>query len=201
LFVTACPTCGSLRAAALQLVGEHGFKRLSVAALCDACGLTPDQLADHYPTPRACLYDAYDELAQEFLHDMQDAFDRASSGADALTRARSRMLARLAERPAEARLLFIEVLRGDRELRRRREQGRQRILALMLSEHRRRGELEQRRQVQLEMLLGASFHLIATRIAEGRIDALPELDGELAELAGMFEPRHASVAGPLAAAV
>jgi AcrR family transcriptional regulator len=200
LSATACPICGSLRAAALQLVGEHGFKRLSVAALCNACGLTPDQLVDHYPTPRACLYDAYDELAQEFLRDIQDAFDCASSGADALTRARSRMLARLAERPAEARLLFIEALRGDRELRRRREQGRQRMLALMLAEHRRRGDLGQLPQVQLEMLLGASFHLIATRIAEGRIDALPELDGELAELAGMFEPGHAS-ASPLVAAV
>ncbi|HET7049294.1 MAG TPA: hypothetical protein VFI54_13610 [Solirubrobacteraceae bacterium] len=38
------------------------------------------------------------------------------------------------------------------------------------------------------MLVGASFQLIASRVEDGQIDALPELGPELAELAGIFEP-------------
>jgi AcrR family transcriptional regulator len=197
---TACPTCASLRAAALQLVGDQGFTGLSVGALCEACALTPQEFADHYATPSACLCDAYDELSQDLLAEVQAAFDCAATGLDALTGARSRLLTRLAENPAEARLLFDEALRGDRELRRRREQGRQKMVALMLFEHRRRGDLGLLPPVQLEVLLGASFHLIATRVAEGRIAELAELDEELAELGEMFDPRPVTVEASAAAA-
>ena len=190
---TPCNTCESLRAAALQLVGEQGFNGLSVRTLCAATGVTPDEFVDHYSTPDACLYDAYDELSQDLLDEIADSFDRALSWPEALTSARSRILTRLAQHPEEARMLFVETLRGDRELRRRREQGRQRMLALILSEHRRRGEQDQLSPVQLEMLLGASFHLIATHVADGRIDDLPDLCAELSELTGMFEPLAAAV--------
>ena len=190
---TACITCESLRAAALRLVGDRGFSGLYVESLCAAASLTPEEFVDHYPTPSACLYEAYDELSQDLLDEIADAFNCALSWPEALTSARSRILTRLAEHPEEARMLFVETLRGDRELRRRREQGRQRMLALILSEHRRRGALDQLSPVQLEMLLGASFHLIATRVADGRVDDLPDLCGELAELTGMFEPLAAAV--------
>jgi hypothetical protein len=66
------------------------------------------------------------------------------------------------------------------------------MVALFLAEHRQRRELEQLPQIQLEMLLGASFHLIASRVAEGRIEDLPDLRLELAELAGVFEPAAAA---------
>jgi AcrR family transcriptional regulator len=190
---TACNTCESLRAAALQLVGERGFMGLSVGTLCAATGLTPDEFFDHYPTPDACLYDAYDELSQDLLNEIADSFSCALSWPEALTSARSRILTRLAQHPEEARMLFVETLRGDRELRRRREQGRQRMLALILSEHRRRAEPDQLSPIQLEMLLGASFHLIASRVMDGQVDDLPDLCAELSELTGMFEPLAAAV--------
>jgi AcrR family transcriptional regulator len=184
---TACPTCASLRAAAVRLVGDDGMDGLSLDALCESCGLTPDQLVDHYPTPVACLYAAYDELSDDLTLEVADVFDGTADWREALNNVSSRMLARLSEHPSEARLLFVEALRGDRELRRRRERGRQRMVSLFLSEHRRRGDLEAPSQIQLEMMLGASFHLIATHVAEGNIDDLPDLAPELAELAGMFE--------------
>lgn len=184
---TACPTCASLRAAAVRLVGDRGLDGLSVTALCDQCGLTPDQLVDHYSSAQACLYDAYDELSHELQLEAADSFDSARDWHDALGIASSRMLCRLAENPGETRLLFVEALRGDRELRRRRERGRQQMVALFLAEHRRCGDLEAMSQIQLEMLLGASFHVIANHVTDGRIEDLPELAPELAELAGVFE--------------
>jgi hypothetical protein len=38
------------------------------------------------------------------------------------------------------------------------------------------------------MLVGPSFQLISSRVEDGQVDALLELDPELAELAGIFEP-------------
>jgi hypothetical protein len=61
------------------------------------------------------------------------------------------------------------------------------MVALFLAEHRRRGDEADLSRIQLEMLLGASFHLIAAYVAEGRVDDLPELAPELAGLQWMFE--------------
>jgi AcrR family transcriptional regulator len=189
---TACPTCASLRAAAVRLVGDTGFEGLSPSGLCEECGLTRTELADHYQSAEACLYDAYREISGEMLLEVSVAFDSSNTWNEALNNASSRMLARLAERPHEAQLLFVEALRGDRELRRCRESARQQMVALFVAEHRRRSELEEIPQVQVEMLLGARFHLIATHVAEGRISELPELSADLAQVVDVFEPMAAA---------
>jgi hypothetical protein len=61
-------------------------------------------------------------------------------------------------------------------------------IELMTAEHNSRSDAEELSPMQYEMLLGASFQLISSRVEDGRIDALPELGPELAELAGIFEP-------------
>jgi hypothetical protein len=186
--VTSCSTCESLRAAALHLVGEQGLDGLSRNRLCEACELTKAEFGDHYANARECLYDAYREVSEEMLLEISAAFDASATWHDAVTNVSARALARFAERPDEARLMFVEALRGDRELRLHREHGRQRMVALFVAEHRRHSEVEHVPQVQVEMLLGASFHLIASQVADGRIRELPELSAELAQLADMFEP-------------
>ena len=83
---------------------------------------------------------------------------------------------------------FVEVLRGDRELLWRRENMRRLTVELLTAEHNSRSDTEQLSTMQHELLVGASFHLIASRVQDGQIDELLELGPELAELAGMFEP-------------
>lgn len=185
-FATACPTCAKLRAAAVHLVGDHGLDGLSRSSLCDATGLSEAQILDHYQDPLICLYEAYDEVSADLELEAADVFESTSDWRRALANVTARLLTRLAEVPNETRLLFVEALRGDRELRRRRERGRQRMVALFLAEHRRRAGLEMS-EIQLEMLLGASFHMIASHVAHGRIEHLPALAPELAELAEMFD--------------
>ena len=65
---------------------------------------------------------------------------------------------------------------------------RQLTVELLTAEHNSRNDTEQLSTMQHELLVGASFHLISSRVEDGQIDGLLELGPELAQLAGMFEP-------------
>ena len=184
----ACQTCASIRSATLQLVGERGLTGVNLDLLAEQTGLTRDELCEHYPSVEDCLSDTYEEVSMDLIAMLAESFARGKSWADGLVRGHARVLARLAHRPAEARLLFVEVLRGDRELLWRRESMRALMVQLLTSEHSARSEREDLPPMQHELLVGASFQLISSHVAEGQIDELPELAPELAELAGIFEP-------------
>jgi hypothetical protein len=141
----------------------------------------------HYRTARECLGDAYDEIAHELQDEFMYAFAESPTWSDGLNLGMERMLSRMADRPDEAQLLFVETLCGDRELMRRREAARRRMIRLLSAEHRRRDDSEPP-SIQYEMLLGACFQLISAHACEGGIEELPELAPELAELASVFEP-------------
>jgi hypothetical protein len=61
-------------------------------------------------------------------------------------------------------------------------------IELLSAEQRNRSDSEHLSEMQHEMLVGASFQLISSRVEDGQVDALLELGPELAELAGIFEP-------------
>jgi AcrR family transcriptional regulator len=161
---------------------------VSIDALVERTKLTPAQLRSHYPTVQACLCDTYEEVSMDLLAIIADAFARSRSWSDALTSGVGGVLRRLERCPAEARLCFVEVLRGDRELLRRRENMRRLMVELLTAEHDIRNDAGQLSTMQHEMFVGATFQLISSRVEDGQIDALPELAPELAELAGIFEP-------------
>ena len=184
----ACVTCASIRSATLQLVGERGLSGVSIDALAERTELTPEQLRSHYPTVEACVHDTYETVSMNLLSIMADSFGRSRSWPDALTSGVGGVLRRLVRRPAEARLCFVEVLRGDRELLWRRENIRRLTVELLTAEHNNRSDNEELPTIQHEMLVGASFQLISSRVEDGQVDGLLELGPELAELAGIFEP-------------
>jgi AcrR family transcriptional regulator len=184
----ACGTCAAIRSATLRLVGDRGLSGVSIDALSERTKLTPAQLRSHYPTVEACVHDTYEKVSMDLLSIMADSFERSRSWPDALTSGVGGVLRRLVRRPAEARLCFVEVLRGDRELLWRRENIRRLTVELLTVEHNNRSDNEQLPAIQHEMLVGASFHLISSRVEDGQVDALLELGPELAELAGIFEP-------------
>jgi len=184
----ACGTCASIRSATLQLVGESGLSGVSIDALAERTRLTPAQVRSHYPTVEACVHDTYEKVSMDLLSIMADSFGRSRSWPDALTSGVGGVLSRLVRRPAEARLCFVEVLRGDRELLWRRENMRRLTVELLTAEHNNRSDNEELPTIQHEMLVGASFQLISSRVEDGQVDALLELGPELAELAGIFEP-------------
>jgi hypothetical protein len=95
----------------------------------------------------------------------------------------------MAARPAEARLCFVEVLRGDRELMRRRVASRRRMVQLFARELRYHLDDEEAvSELQLELLSGASFQAISAAVADGQVADLPELELALISRANVFEP-------------
>jgi hypothetical protein len=170
-----CSTCVRLRELALGIVGQGGIEALSLEVLATGAGL---RVAD----------DTYDELSCSVMRDLVGAFSEGSSWEASFDLARRRLLERMAAHPAEARLCFVETLRGDRELRRRRTLTRRWIVQFLEREHRRRHQGEGLSATQIELLIGAGFHAISDAVAEGDAGDVPALERKLAELADVFEP-------------
>jgi hypothetical protein len=183
-----CLVCERLRALALEIVGEGCIEALSRTSLADRAKCSCVEVSQHYATVGDCLYETYDELSFSVLLDMAAAFSERSSWEDAYDVAQRRLLTRMAANPAEARLYFVEALRGDRRLRRRREITHRWMVDLLVREHERRREPEGLSEFQIELLLGAAFHAVSTAVAEGRARELPSLEPTLLEVAEVFKP-------------
>lgn len=195
----ACPKCSRLREAALELVGEGGTEALSHRALERASGLLDGEAARHYPSTAACLHETYVEVSDQVLAEFAQAFSEAESWDSAFALARGRLLARMAEHPAEARLCFVETLRGDRRLRRLRDARRRRLIAFLDDEWVRFGGPSSR--LQVELLMGATFHEISAAVDAGRSADLPAFEPRLRELAHLFDPGSRRLAPRRLAAV
>ena len=183
-----CPTCAQLRAATLAIVAADGIDALTGARLCRQAGLPLEVLGAHYQTVQRCLHDTYDHVARSVYQEFAAAFAAEQGWEDALRLAAGTLLRRMAARPDEARLCFIEVLRGDHELLRRRDASRRRLIALLVQELGRECEQPQHFALQLELLIGSSFQTIAASIAHREPAHLPALEPELESRAYVFAP-------------
>jgi AcrR family transcriptional regulator len=172
-------------------VGEEGIEKVSLESLAARAGAQPTEVAAHYATWRECLYETYDEVAGQLRREMMDAFDEGSDWRERFELSRRRILERLALSPAEARLCFVETLRGDRGLRRRRDVNRRSIVDFLTREYARDGDGDGMRPIQIELLIGAGFQAISTAVAhDGGVD-LAELDATLADMESCFLAVHA----------
>jgi hypothetical protein len=185
----ACSICARLRAAVLEIVGADGIEALTRERVSTVAGVPPDGFGAHYATVASCLYDTYEEVSRSVYEDFVEAFRAEAGWRRALTIGGRRLLERMAARPAEARLCFVEVLRGDHELLRRRVAARTRMVELFARELRRRlDEQDDIPEIQLELLIGAGFQAIAQAVSDGQVAGLPELEPELISRANVFEP-------------
>jgi hypothetical protein len=189
--VPGCQICGCLRRAALDVVGETGLEGLSLDAIAAHANLTEDEAGRHYADSAICIYETYDDVSASIALEMADGFAQGTSWETGFALARERLLRRMARRPAEARLCFVEVLRGDRELRLRREKTRQWIVDFLTDEYERRRAEEELPEIKIEMLIGAGFQAISHAVAtaedaatlERRLTELAEILGAVADSA------------------
>lgn len=185
-----CATCEGLRHAALKIVGEGGIEALDHHSLAAGTRIPTAEVARHYPDISQCLYETYDSVVSDILLGLMELVREGSDWQAGFERARWAMLERLAANPAEARLCFVETLRGDRELRRRREVTRRRVVDFLTQEHKRRQPEEGLPDMQFEMLIGAGFQAISSAVSSEEID-LTELEAQLAEVQDCFFPQRA----------
>ena len=182
-----CSTCEGLRQLALEIVGDGGVDALSLEMLSARSGLSRGQVRTHYPTVAACVYDAYDEASGNLFRVFADAFGEDQSWEAAFATATRELLVRVATNPAEARFCFVEALRVDRELRRRCERRRAGIVEFLTGEYEHRPCRDPLSSIQIELLVGASFHAISDALASGGPEALLDLGPKLSVLGGVFE--------------
>jgi AcrR family transcriptional regulator len=181
--------CGQLRSAALSIVGADGIESLTMRRIAGQAGVPEDEAERHYRTAEDCLHQTYEEVSAGVLDDFRSAFRAEPGWRRALTLGGRTLLERMAARPEEARLCFIEVLRGDHELMRRRVASRRRMVQLFSSELRARmDDGDEVSELQLELLIGAAFQAISAAVTAGDIADLPELESELVWRAEVFEP-------------
>ena len=182
-----CRFCERLRAAALELVGSGGLEGLTLHTLSERAGCTVEEVRDHYATEWECLWATYDEVSFGLFLELASGFAEPGSWESAVARALRRLLARLAANPAEARLCFVEALRGDRRLRGHYAKTRLSVVELFANEHRRRGRRGES-ELQIELLVGAAVQAIAGAVVGGRVRELHELEYRLLELPEVFTP-------------
>ncbi|MBV8943652.1 MAG: hypothetical protein JO321_02730 [Solirubrobacterales bacterium] len=78
-------------------------------------------------------------------------------------------------------------MRGDRELRLRRDLTRRKIVDFLTTEYARSANGDRVPALQIELLIAAGFQLISGAICNGGTNALPQ---KLAELDGFLIPAH-----------
>jgi hypothetical protein len=183
-----CPTCAKLADAALAIIAKAGTEALSHEALELEVGLRHGEAIQHYTTVDSCVLALYDRVCGELLAEFASAFSVGNSWDSALAHAQRRVQSRLAKHPGEARLCFVEPLRGNREFRRRRDLRRQWLVAFLTEQRRRLEPGATTSRIQIELLVGAAFQQIVTMVEAGRAAELTALDARLGEVIRLFDP-------------
>ena len=82
-----CLICKRLQDLAVELVADSGAEALSFAALSDRSGLPAALIAEHYPTPGACLYAPYEAASGRMLEVLARGFGDALTWPAGIARA------------------------------------------------------------------------------------------------------------------
>jgi AcrR family transcriptional regulator len=189
--VPGCPTCRSLRVAAVALALRWGIQSITSEGVAAEAGIEGEEAARHYPTLDHCLAAAYDESTTHFRDVASRAMDDEGSWQDRLHAAAAATVEAFEERPDLARYCVVEAWRCNLPLlRASRLAGRRRYIE-MLTDHRRSGGDEDLPEVRMELFVGSGHHVSSEELEQGDADSLRErLDG----LIEAFEPAMASPA-------
>jgi hypothetical protein len=178
-----------LRSVALQIVAERGTDALSHESLAGEAHVSNESVAAHYPVPASCLHEAYEEQASDLVRTVVGGYEDGTDWQSGLERSRAQLIEWLSEHPAGARVFFVEALRGDRELRRRRDLTRRQIVEFLTGEYARSANGGGVPPLQVELLIGAGFRLISDAMLDGGTEEeMWALEQRLAELDGVFIP-------------
>jgi hypothetical protein len=167
-----------------------------MADLCAATGMPASEAEGHCPEGAArVVADAYRRAADELFVEYAAAFRPADSWPENLGAALRNLLRRLADEPATAHLVYVAPVGGDDQLRDIRELFRARYIALLIDEQQRDADVDlPLPSLQVELLVGALFRTISELVHDGRAPELPQLLGDVAGVAQVFEPRVAVMA-------
>jgi hypothetical protein len=182
------PIADLLCRSAVEVVGAYGLEGLTDEALVAWAGVRPESLERHFGDAPTCLLAAYDAVTLECFEAFAARFAEGADWDEALAAGTMGVLEWLGEQEATARLVLSEILRGDSQMRGRRDRARTRVVDFLASEYRRRGGLDGLPQTQFELLWGAFFQAACQWWEQGRLADAGALEPELEGLLAVFEP-------------
>jgi len=163
----------------VSLVGNHGYAQTSVEMVCEQARTRRSHFDRCFAGKEDCFLSLHDEVAAEFCERVTAAYAGASSWHDRVWAAGWATMRFLAEDPARARFLVVEVNGAGSGAQSRRDRILQQMADILDGG---RDELEKPDSVSrctAEIVAGAIYGTILGRIEEGSIergeDFLPEL--------------------------
>ncbi|MBV9534988.1 MAG: hypothetical protein JO321_06190, partial [Solirubrobacterales bacterium] len=120
---------------ALHIVGEQGLDALTRETVAAESHLSAESVAAHYPELTSCLYEGYEEEASDLVRAVVAAYEGGGDWLSGFKHSQAQLLEWLSDHPAGARLFFVEAMRGDRELRLRRDLTRREIVDFLTAEY------------------------------------------------------------------
>lgn len=169
-----------LRGSMLDLVCEHGYRSVTVEAVCADAGVGVDWFQRVFPGKEEAFVRLFDEEADRFITAMRVGCEREASWRDGMRAAAYAGARWLRDHPREARFCILETLSAGEALQLRRE-----TTLRKLAQHVDQGRqlLENPNSVSPAFagaIVGAISEILVRRMAEGRelaeaVDLVPEV--------------------------
>lgn len=99
---------GRILAAVAEVVGDYGYASSTVAAICQAAGVSPRSFYEHFESKLECFLTAYEHFAETLLERMAAALDPQAGWRQFVESTLSAYLGSLEDDPLAARAFLVE---------------------------------------------------------------------------------------------
>lgn len=170
----------------VQLSAEVGYPAVTLALLVRRARVARRTFYEHFADREACFLAAYDYTAAEIIEPLLSAFDPVADMRERTQAYLGAVLKALAERPALARMLVIEMGSGGPRAVRHRLEMHQRIAGAIVELNRQ----TRARGVAVPAvtparglaIVGAVVEVMHAKIEHDGVEGLPELQEELSSI-------------------
>jgi AcrR family transcriptional regulator len=168
-----------LLAAAVEVVQEVGYARMTVARVIERARVSRKTFYDTFSDREECFLGAFEQALDHARELAVEAYEREPGWRDGIRAGLARLLIFMDEEPALAKLCVIEALGAGESVLQRRAKVLEELAAVID-----RGRLvtqvvREPPQVTAEGIVGAVFAVVHTRLLEGRKKPLEDLLGSL----------------------
>jgi AcrR family transcriptional regulator len=163
----------------IETVALRGYDRTTISRVLSVAGLEEAVFSEHFHDKRDCFWHALNELIARGERAALELFESDAPWPEQVRLGLGRLLSALAEDPAAARVLLVEMLGAGPEACERR-----RVALALLTSLMERGRTESSCAAQLpaqisEAIVGGVISILHRRALQGQTDELPDLHADL----------------------
>jgi AcrR family transcriptional regulator len=168
-----------LLAAAVEVVQEVGYPRMTVARVIERAKVSRKTFYDTFSDREECFLGAFEEALDHARELAAEAYEREPGWRDGIRAALARLLIFMDEEPALAKLCVIDALGAGESVLQRRVEVVEDLAAVIDRGRLVTQAVREPPQVTAEGIVGAVFAVVHTRLLEGRKELLEDLLGPL----------------------